>query len=281
MPLDPVSFAAFLTEETGLPFVGRSGLDAEKNRWILVEPEGHAGSHGFSIRTTLKWRRLDIAFEPGRFAGELLEGMSEADADGRGLFESIISECNNLGATVSLRINGVDADYRASAVWPIRWARFGMTLSRGNLELGAEDGAQDEGIAREWAVRFAAAVVALLPLERADTGEPDIAGYPEGSLIRVEVNRYERDRRNRSAALAIHGRACKACGMNFEQAYGAIAAGFIEVHHTTPVSELGADYRLDVRRDLIPLCPNCHAVVHRRSPPLSLDELAAILGAAP
>jgi 5-methylcytosine-specific restriction protein A len=277
MLLDPVSLAAFLTEETGLPFVGKSGLDAEKHRWILVEPEGHDGPHGFAIRATLRWRRLEITFEPGMFAGELLEGMAEVDADGRVLFESVISECHLLGAAVSLRINGTDTDYRASADWPTHWARFGLTLSRGTLELGAENGEQDDRIVREWAARFVAAVVALLPLEPADTGEPDIVGYSEGSMLRTEVNRYERDRRNRVAALAIHGRACKACGMNFEKAYGAIGAGFIEVHHTTPVSELGANYRLDVRKDLVPLCPNCHAVVHRRSPPLSLDELVAIL----
>jgi 5-methylcytosine-specific restriction protein A len=277
MSLDQGLLAAFLTEETGLPFIGRSGFDAEKNRWVLVEPEGHVGPHGFAIRTTLRWRRLDIAFEPGTFAGGLLYGMSKADSDGRSLFESVISECVSLGATVSLRINATEADYRASATWPVEWTRFSLLLSRGNLELGADDGAQDEDIVRQWAARFSAAVVALLPLERTDTGEPDVTGYPEGSLIRIEVNRYERDRRNRSAALAIHGRTCKGCGMSFEESYGAVAAGFIEIHHTTPVSMLGPSYTLDVRKDLVPLCPNCHAVVHRRSPPLSIVELVATL----
>lgn len=277
MPLDPGSLAAFLTEETGLSFVGRSGFDGERNRYILLEPEGHAGPHGFAIRVTIRWRWLDIAFEPGTFAGELLAAMSVADVEGRRLFESVISECRSQGADVSFRINGQDSDCRRGAAWPSRWNRLALALGRGPIELGTDNGEHDERIVREWTARFSAAVVALLPLERADTGEPDVSGYPEGSLIRIEVNRYERDRRNRSAALAIHGRACKGCGMSFEETYGAIAAGFIEVHHTTPVSQLGPDYQLDVQRDLIPLCPNCHAVVHRRSPPLSIAELLTVL----
>lgn len=98
--------------------------------------------------------------------------------------------------------------------------------------------------------------------------------------MRVEVNRYERDRRNRAAALAIHGRSCSGCGMSFDELYGEVAAGFIEVHHVTPVSMLGEDYVIDPRTDLIPLCPNCHAVVHRMTPPMPVSELVALLNAS-
>jgi 5-methylcytosine-specific restriction protein A len=87
------------------------------------------------------------------------------------------------------------------------------------------------------------------------------------------VNRYERDRRNRAAALAIHGYVCKACDLEMSDRYGPDAAGLIEVHHVTPVSEVGPGYIIDPRTDLVPLCPNCHSVAHRRSPPFSVDEL--------
>lgn len=273
MPPDAHSLANFVTEETGLAFMASSGFDAEKNRWIVLEPEGHAGDHSFAVRVTLHWRRIELSFEPGKFAGELLKSMAAVDDDGRALFASVLRNCTEAGATVRFRVNGAEMPIDAGGVWSPDWSRLSLTLARGNLELGADGGQQDDQIVRDWTARFMAAVVALLPLERADTGEPDISGYPEGALVRVEVNRYERDRRNRSAALAIHGRTCKGCGMSFGERYGAIAAGFIEVHHITPVSRLDPGYVIDPQTDLVPLCPNCHAVVHRKTPPLSIDEL--------
>jgi 5-methylcytosine-specific restriction protein A len=102
-------------------------------------------------------------------------------------------------------------------------------------------------------------------------------GLPEGAKTRIEVNRYERDRRNRAAALAIHGYCCKACKLDMGERYGSAAAGLIEVHHVTPVSQVGEDYIIDPRTDLTPLCPNCHSVAHRRNPPYSVDDLREML----
>ena len=278
MSPDPKSLAEFVTEETGLAFTASSGFDGEKNRWIVLEPEGHEGPHAFAVRITLQWRRIEFAFEPGRFAGELLRSMAAADADGRAIFSTVMQDCVSSGGSVSFRVNGSDLPFNGTAEWPADWFRLSLGLSRGNLELGVDTGQQDDQITRDWTARFMAAVVALLPLEESDTGEPDVGGYPEGALIRLEVNRYERDRRNRSAALAIHGRNCKGCGMSFEERYGAIAAGFIEIHHVTPVSKLVPGYVIDPQTDLVPLCPNCHTVVHRRTPPIPIDELVQIVG---
>ena len=51
-------------------------------------------------------------------------------------------------------------------------------------------------------------------------------------------------------------------------------AGFTHVHHLSPLSIVGADNQVDPIDDLRPVCPNCHAVLHRREPPYSLDEVA-------
>jgi 5-methylcytosine-specific restriction enzyme A len=53
--------------------------------------------------------------------------------------------------------------------------------------------------------------------------------------------------------------------------------GFIHVHHLTPLSSLGTDYEVDPIRDLRPVCPNCHAVLHRREPPYSPEEVQQFL----
>jgi 5-methylcytosine-specific restriction protein A len=53
--------------------------------------------------------------------------------------------------------------------------------------------------------------------------------------------------------------------------------GFIHVHHVLPISELGPDYNLNPIEDLRPVCPNCHAMLHRQQPPLSIEALRSIL----
>ena len=275
MSLDPVQLAAFISADTGLEFVPRRGNDPDGNRWVTFEPSGYDQQHTFLIRATIKWRRLDLSFEAGKFAGPLLEAMARADNEARAVFRAVLEDCMQDATSIIFQINGIDASFVDSSSWPLHWKRVTFGISKGNIELGESDERDDE-IVRSWASRFAAAVVALLPLE-AEQQTPELEGFPEGAKLRVEVNKYERDRRNRSAALAIHGHRCLACGFSFEKKYGLIAEGYIEVHHTTPVSKLGDDYVIDPRNDLIPLCSNCHSVVHRRIPPLTLEEIVTII----
>ncbi|MDB9470225.1 hypothetical protein PN480_18680 [Dolichospermum circinale CS-1225] len=37
------------------------------------------------------------------------------------------------------------------------------------------------------------------------------------------------------------------------------------------------EYEVDPIKDLRPVCPNCHAMIHRRLPPLSIDEIKSII----
>ena len=99
------------------------------------------------------------------------------------------------------------------------------------------------------------------------------AEFTEGTRTQVLVNRYERDRNARDACIAHFGAKCVACGLDFGVKFGLLGEGFIHVHQKVPVSEIGANYVVDPVRDLIPVCPNCHAMIHRRNPPLTLEEL--------
>lgn len=103
--------------------------------------------------------------------------------------------------------------------------------------------------------------------------------FAEGSRTVVTVNRYERDPRARKACLLHHGYKCSACGIDFERMYGELGKGFIEIHHLTPLGSSGR-CEVDPIRDLRPLCPNCHAMIHRRSPVLGIDELIALIAAS-
>lgn len=272
---DPHALGATVSLETGLGFEASSRKYNDGRQTISLTPEGHNAAHTFGIDVGIEWRRLELSFVPGKFAGPLLQAMSEADASGRAVFKSVLSDCERQGARVILKLNEKEHRYDDESIWDVTWRRLSFQLSKGNLELGTEDGIPDFEIVRSWATRFAAAVVSLLPLEEHE--EEALEGYPEGAIQMVEVNRYERDRRNRSAALAIHGNACLVCGMDFGRTYGPPADGYIEVHHVVPVSELCSDYVIDPKEDLVPLCPNCHAVAHRRNPPFTVDEIRDLL----
>jgi 5-methylcytosine-specific restriction protein A len=90
--------------------------------------------------------------------------------------------------------------------------------------------------------------------------------------------RSERNPRLARDAKRYHGTTCVVCGFNFEVTYGEIGVDFIEAHHLTPFSELeGRPTQLDPRTDFAVVCPNCHRMLHKRTPPLSPDELRALV----
>jgi len=101
--------------------------------------------------------------------------------------------------------------------------------------------------------------------------------FPEGGRIAVTLNAYERSRTARNACVAYYGALCLACGFDFEKRYGLIGLGFIHVHHVVPIASIGSDYQVDPIKDLRPVCANCHEMLHRRSPPYSIDELKSRL----
>ena len=102
---------------------------------------------------------------------------------------------------------------------------------------------------------------------------------PEGARRRVVVNAYERNPFARAACIAHYGHRCKVCGVDLGEKYGEIADGFIHVHHIVPIASIGRTYKVDPIRDLIPVCPTCHAVIHLKIPPLSVAEAKALLEA--
>jgi 5-methylcytosine-specific restriction protein A len=66
------------------------------------------------------------------------------------------------------------------------------------------------------------------------------------------------------------------CGFDFEGAYGIIGRGFVHVHHLAPLATAAEQRDIDPIQDLRPVCPNCHAMLHRRTPPFSVTELQRI-----
>jgi len=102
----------------------------------------------------------------------------------------------------------------------------------------------------------------------------------EGLRKQVTVNQYERSRVARAKCIERHGYNCQVCEFNFEEFYGEVGNAFIHVHHVKPLHTIGEDYKVDYENDLIPVCPNCHAMLHRKveGSDLSVEELKKLVG---
>jgi len=111
-----------------------------------------------------------------------------------------------------------------------------------------------------------------LPEEVSDDG----AIY-EGAVRKISVNAYERNPEARRKCLDHYGTNCSVCGFDFGKTYGDVGLEFIHVHHLRQLSEVGGEYEIDPIADLRPVCPNCHAIIHRRQPSYTLDEVKKFL----
>lgn len=129
-----------------------------------------------------------------------------------------------------------------------------------------------------------AAKIERLWLERCGGGSlpypdelPDGSTFSEGSKKQVTVNAYERDQEARARCIEKWGHSCSVCGFHFQYFYGELGKGYIHVHHLKPLAEIGEEYKVDPIVDLRPVCPNCHAMLHRRKPVLSIEELKSLV----
>lgn len=101
--------------------------------------------------------------------------------------------------------------------------------------------------------------------------------YLEGNVKKVLVNSYERNSQARLECLKHHGYNCFVCEINFVERYGELGKNFIHVHHLKQLSKIKKGYKVNPITDLNPVCPNCHAMLHRRNPPLTIEQLREVI----
>lgn len=87
-------------------------------------------------------------------------------------------------------------------------------------------------------------------------------------LIKIAKTRFKQE----------HGKLfCEVCKFNFEEKYGDIGQDFIEAHHTAPLSQNLDETILTKIEDIAMLCSNCHTMIHRKRPWLSINEIKKLL----
>lgn len=100
----------------------------------------------------------------------------------------------------------------------------------------------------------------------------------EGKKIAYYVTKYERNPKYRELAIKIHGLTCQICGFNFEEKYGELGKGYIEVHHKNPLFSLDEEIVPNPETDMICVCSNCHRMLHRhRNTITTFEELVEII----
>jgi len=95
----------------------------------------------------------------------------------------------------------------------------------------------------------------------------------EGAKKQITVNAYERSSQARKECIEHYGTKCSICNFDFEKNFGDIGKGFIHVHHVKPLSEINEQYKINPIEDLRPVCPNCHAMLHKKIPAYSIEEI--------
>lgn len=277
--IDPERVGLVLTEQVGFP-VGATHTSNTEGSQTTVRPLGLHPNEAFTIECVVGWRRLNVEFVPGAFARDLVEQMSRSSEDKKRRFGLLAASIVEMGAEVEAAIGGSPVPPDSPEDWPTTWTTFELELNVGPLVI-PEDHVEQEHLVVAWTGRLLTLMSLLLPL--VDVEESDMAGegkdhvtgsgFEEGGATYTLNKRYERDPRNRAICLAVHGARCQGCGLAMEERYGKPAAGFIHVHHLKPLAEMDEAAVMDPVQDLVPLCPNCHSVVHRRSPPYSVVEL--------
>lgn len=270
--IDTAHLSRALTERFGLE-VEASATAENNGQKIIIGPCGIERTISFRVELHLGWRTVSAAFIPGNYASGLVLGMKAATPSQQAAFAVFSDSLKSKGAQVCLELDSVQVDASKPSSWPHDWGTIRISMKKVGVVVEKSSG-YDFDATFPWATGFFGLALALLPLEEID--ESAIEGESEGAALLKLVKQYERSRINRAACIEIHGTACRICDFDFGAQFGELGEGFIHVHHIVPVSEMGGSYSLDPGKDLLPVCPNCHAMLHRRKPALTPDELLCI-----
>jgi len=101
--------------------------------------------------------------------------------------------------------------------------------------------------------------------------------YYEGKKKMVLINTHERNPVARKQCIEHYGAICFVCGFDSSKVYGEEFEGLIHVHHLLMISETDGEYMIDPVKDLRPVCPNCHMILHSKKDCYTIDEVEMML----
>lgn len=241
---------------------------------FIIGPEDE-GKELFNIRLSFQNKvRLYMEFVPQKYSAMFIESMAYQPLENRRLFIKYVELFNSMDAKCSVYVNGMPLNLEDVSVWPDYWKDFKLKITK--MPIVSEGDVLYTEVANKWGSLMMGMVLSLADIVPIDSDNGRM-GYSEGEVRYVKGKRYERNPLNRKLCLSIKGYNCVVCGMNFEKVYGLIGHNYIHVHHIVPVSRLGKGYVIDPVADLVPICPNCHSMLHKKEPPFLPEEMIEIL----
>lgn len=214
--------------------------------------------------------RFTIICEPSKYGAQFLNAINMSNTDHREMFckywESFSIENNE----IFVRINENNFTKEQFLTDKTEWRKFCIRFTK-SADFSEYD--DKDYTYLTYINAICAMQLSLLEYEVIYPEQLKSEGYFEGTAKIIKVNKYERDPRNRMLCLFKKGYNCEVCGFNFFEHYGDIGKDYIEVHHLIPVSKMGPNYKVDPIKDMVPLCSNCHSMIHRKNPPYLVEEL--------
>ncbi len=238
----------------------------------IIEEQSNEVKVGFDI--TLEWRRfhLELAWANSDIPFGVIEKWHQALLSNKAVFSTFLKALEKKGSQQIFRVNGKQTHNPLQSPQE-QWNIFELISDSGFVEVINYDQFMYEN--------FKAQIILFWGLMLSFIGEVEplySEGVSEGSVFVAQSIRYERSPINRQACITAQGTSCKVCGISMEDMYGELGKGFIEVHHLTPLSENPGVRPINPSVDLVPICPNCHRMIHKRTPPFSIEELREHIG---
>jgi 5-methylcytosine-specific restriction protein A len=244
---------------------GTSGFDYEV-RLLDISPP-----YGFSLIIGDDYLSWMIRLEMDDSSAPLIRLMGQNSKLRSGMFSALHAFLIERSSRVELRVNGKTLkDLDTTEIWES--IRFETTRNYEVIE-------EAFNCLRELLLDSLSTILCLVINQEEWTESPeDVSPNLEGDRQNIVLSRPERNRYNRAICLQYHGFSCFGCGYKMDEIYGPIGSGVIHVHHLVPLADLTGPVKVDPILDLVPLCPNCHNIVHRVSPPLSIKALQDLTG---
>lgn len=264
-----------LVQATGVAVSVQKSSD-ESNLVIRSDDEDFARPHGWSVTVEELTETSLYSFNFDNNAKNLQELYIQRCSEIEGSLEAEIAKLTEVGISISFFVDGVKVESVAK-IGSVENQNLSIHGKFAHKE-STQATAHNEQIS-SLILFFGLSLLPLLPNDELIHGAIEIeeVGLPEGARKTVLVNKYERNPRNRASCIAYYGTFCQGCGLDFGKLYGPAGDGFIHVHHLVPVSEIGNGYVINPIKDLVPLCPNCHAAAHLKNPPYLLEELRELI----
>ena len=225
----------------------------------------------FEVKVLFRQKiRMIIEIEPQKYAASMLGEMNNADENKKRLFLSYYDQLRKHSDKVEFFINQQKKEIESGQIWLETWNKFRIRATQ-IVSDGLNSNDEIKHV-QEWAKLSVGLILSLLEIDSIEEFK-----HREGRVSQVLQTRYERNPVNRELCLSTNGYTCKICGFDFEKVYGAIGHNYIHVHHIEMVSSFGGEYYLDPVKDMIPVCPNCHAMLHTEIPPILPEKLKEII----